>query len=237
MANPLVDALLSKLIEKILSDPAILDRLGKTLLEKLLSGGHIGGGTSGNNTPSNGGVGSGSTTDSGSDATSAGAEEVVLESWFEEFWHDWFKGSLPGGPDSDWAPSGSPKHTAILSGREKLPPGASIFVFTGVRDPKGGPAFVPGPGKPKPFEIEHVFEFAGKEFVIPSNAEEGTQRWPELGHVQYGGRGWKASEGWAFVLQLKDPGGSGPGKLTYKARVPGGRLSEGVGVLVARAAA
>lgn len=160
-----------------------------------------------------------------------------LESWIDEAWHDWVRNWNAEG--SDWAPSGSRYLTAVLSGEANMGPGASVFFFTGISDPSGGPAWVPGADSRVPFVVEHVFTYRGHEFVIPSDAPEETQSWPDLGHVQFGARGWKGTQGWAFVLRLLDPGGSGPGPLTYRARIKGqpGTESKGVTITVAHAGA
>lgn len=159
-------------------------------------------------------------TTGGGTVVSAGTEQ--LDCWFEEFWHDYFKGSLPGEPDSDWAPAGSPKHSAITSGVENLPSGASVFVFSGIKT--AGPSILPGSGlRDKPFEVQHVFKTANEEFIVSSDTPREAQVIPGLGHIQFGFRGWGKSQGWAFVLRLRpDLYETGnPGPLIYRVQSPG----------------
>lgn len=167
----------------------------------------------------------------------SGDDRPRLESWLEEAWHDWFRGSLPDDPTSDWAPSGSPKHAAIVSGQEPIPPGASLFFMSGVEDPDGDPAFVPNvkAGSLAPYPIEHVFKLGDVEYVIPSDAKAEVQAWRALGHVQFGGRGWRNCAGWAFVLRLAPFTGEAR-KLTYFARrADGSGASEAVSFTVSHA--
>lgn len=143
------------------------------------------------------------------------SQPKVLESWFEEFWHDWFKGSLPGESDSDWAPMDSPKWTAIVTGIENLPAGSSIRVMSGVHV-DGKPAILP-----TGFSIKHNFEFT-PEVGTPTSgsitseqvAQDGFQPFPDLGHVQHSQRNWGPRvQGCAVTFRLNP--GLGKGTLKY----------------------
>jgi len=160
------------------------------------------------------------------------AAQVDLESWYEEGWHDWAKGSLPGEPDSDWMPSGSPKFNAILSGKEALPPGATLRMMTG-EHVVGGPAVVPGTGRGA---LTHHFVVSGdqgeKEFTLRSDYdnEAGGQPIPEFAHVQFGPR-WRKGGGWDVMARLNSS--LGPGKLTYFATHDGYTQSASVSIRLA----
>lgn len=141
---------------------------------------------------------------------------ALLESWVEEAWHDWFKGTLEGEPDSDWAPGGGRTLSKILGGSENMPPGAVVRFMTGIADPAGGPASV-GTGREP---IEHVWVVQDgnggtREYVLRSDAAD-VQSVPGLGHVQFGPR-WRAGNGWDVTVRLAELK-PGPGKVTYHAR-------------------
>jgi len=209
--------LVERILEKLLTNPKLWEKLEQFLLSKLLKGSDV-------------------TSDSSTDEvqkddvkSEEDTSKFFYETWVEEMWHDWFQGEHPETPESDWLPEGHPRLKKILSGQEHVPPGASIFFFAGERSADGGPAAVPGKGI-----INHIFTFRGQKFVIPSDTQEGAQRWPDLGRVQYGQRGWKNNEGWAFVLRLRNPGTNTWGELTYQVE-QNGKLSNIVKLTVANA--
>lgn len=130
-----------------------------------------------------------------------------LTCWVEEFWHDWFKGTLPGEPNSDWAPGGSEMATKILNGEAALPP-SGVARFMCEELPVGS-------HKMGAFVIEHVFNLDGKEYIVRSDSNEDDQPFGELAHVVRGPR-WRAGMGWDVMVKFKD--WDGPKQLSYFTR-------------------
>jgi len=140
----------------------------------------------------------------------------VLESWFEEFNHDWFKGTLPGEPEKDWAPMDSPEWTAIVNGEKRLPAGATVRFMSGLsRAPQG--ALVPT-GFPIIHYVKFVSEDSGKTVLVSITndqvKEEGYQPFPDFAHVQHSPRnsGPKV-DGCAVAMRLNPD--LGRGTLSY----------------------
>lgn len=129
-----------------------------------------------------------------------------LTSWVEEFWHDWFKGVVDD--TSDWCPGGTPKFNSIMEGEENAPPGVRVR-FMAEELPAGS-------GVQGNYTLEHVFNLAGKEYVVASDSTEENQPFGEFAHVVRGPR-WRAGKGWDVTVQFR-AWSDEPKLLIYKTR-------------------
>lgn len=128
------------------------------------------------------------------------------EAWAEEFWHDWFKGTRPDDPDSDWAPGGSPEHNKIITGQGVLPPGGVVRLMTGVLPQ---PSWLPNADRDdlEGGYVEHFLQVNDNRPVsFPSTADDGSKprNIPGIAGIVMGPR-YRQHLGWDFMVRFADP--------------------------------
>lgn len=169
------------------------------------------------------------------------ATKGKLQSWFEAFWHDWFRGypdqvNPPGsdGAGSDWAGNGQPIWEDIVNQTKGAPPGVVVRFMTGILPQ---PSTVPSARKgiPVPFPIVHKIQFDDQLYELPSTSDGSSQPVPGLGHVQFGPL-FQDSGGWDVIIRTEPKPGVDLHMLTYSATAPGGEVadSDPVSIRVAR---
>lgn len=162
----------------------------------------------------------------------AEAIKMILESWFEEFTHDWLKES-EGAAHDGWVPNGCVTWNALTSGKMKVPPGTLIRFMSGVHDPDGGPALVP-----TGFPIVHHFAFTPdltgrrREYSFPSTRVGEREVLEGLGIVRPSDRDANQPQGCAISIKM-DPN-IGRGVLEYWASSDEANSSPVVSVNIAR---